>query len=166
MDIDHILAVFNRHEVRYLLIGGVHFLLRHKPMLTFDIDFWIDENTDNRRRCEKALIELRAEWGPTENNWGPVSELREGWLGSQPVFCLSSPSGAIDIFRSVSGLPSWQRSFDASVAGRTAAGTPYRGLSDEDMLACQLCLDPGERKTDRIRDLQRALSSRESSDPT
>ena len=166
MDIDHILAVFNRHEVRYLLIGGIHFLLRHKPVLTFDIDFWIEDNIDNRRRCENALIALRAEWGANENNWGPVSDLPGGWLGQQVVFCLSSPSGAIDIFRSVSGLSSWQRSFDASVEGRTAAGTPYRGLSDEDMLACPMSLDPQERKNDRIRDLRKALSIHESSDPT
>ncbi len=166
MDIDHILTVFNRREVRTLLIGGVHFLLRHKPVLTFDIDLWIEDDAGNRLRCEEALAELDAEWGPAEETWGPVAALPTGWLGRQTIYCLSSPHGAIDVFLSVAGLPSWQQSFTTSVSGQTAAGTVYRGLSDADMLACQLSLDPEDRKNDRIRDLKKALSARESSHPT
>jgi len=157
MDIDLILSVFNRHAVRYLLIGGVNFLLRHKPALTFDVDFWIKDDPDNLRRCEAALIELKAEWGPTEAEWKPVTSWPSGWLARQPVFCLSSPAGAIDIFRSVCGLPDWSASWTESVEGRTASGVEYRGLSDGDMLQCQLSLTPESRKDDRIRELRRAL---------
>ncbi len=166
MDIDHILTVLNRRGVHYLLIGGVNFLLRHKPVLTFDIDFWIEDDPGNCLRCEGALAELDAEWGPAEKTWGPVTALPTGWLSRQTIYCLSSPHGAIDIFRSVAGLPSWQQSFATSVSGQTAAGTVYRGLSDADMLACQLSLDPEDRKNDRIRDLKKVLSSRESSHPS
>jgi hypothetical protein len=166
MDIDHILAVFNRHEVRYLLMGGVHFLLRHKPVLTFDIDFWIEDDHDNRLRCARALTDLHAEWGQSEEAWGPVAGLPADWLGRQSIYCLSSPHGAIDIFRAVTGLASWRDSFAASVSGRTAGGTDYRGLSDEDMLKCQLSLDPEDQKIDRIRDLKKVLLSHEPSHPT
>jgi hypothetical protein len=165
MDIDHILAVFNRHEVRYLLIGGVHFLLRHKPVLTFDIDFWIDDDGDNRLRCERALTDLKAEWGQSEQTWGPVSSLPAGWLARQSVYCLSSPHGAIDIFRTICGLASWRDSFATSVSGQTAAGVAYRGLCDEDMLKCQLSLDPEDRKNDRIRDLKKVLLPHEPQPP-
>ena len=41
MHIDHILKVMNDSGVKYLVIGGVNFLLQHKPVLTFDIDLWI-----------------------------------------------------------------------------------------------------------------------------
>ena len=34
MNIDRILTELNHHGVRYLLIGGVNFMLRHKPVLT------------------------------------------------------------------------------------------------------------------------------------
>jgi hypothetical protein len=159
MDIDHILAVFKRHEVRYLLIGGVHFLLRHKPVLTFDIDFWIEDDKENRLRCERALVELHAEWGQSDETWGSVAGLPEDWLARQAIFCLSSPYGAIDIFRTVSGLASWRDSFDSSVSGQTAGGVNYQGLSDEDMLKCQLSLDPADQKVDRIRDLKKVLST-------
>ena len=158
MNIEHILAVFNRHEVRYLLIGGVNFLLRHKPVLTFDVDFWIEDSGTNRRRCEEALNQLNAEWGRTDSDWGPVANLAAGWLSQQSVFCLTSPCGAIDIFRSVQGLQDWEAAFATSVSGNTASGTAYTGLSDADMLACQLSIPLESRKNDRIQELQKAMS--------
>ena len=33
MNVDHILKTLNAHEVAYLLIGGMNFLLRHAPVL-------------------------------------------------------------------------------------------------------------------------------------
>jgi hypothetical protein len=157
MNVDHILSVMNRHEVRYLLIGGMNFLLRHKPVMTYDVDFWIEDTEPNRRVCEIALAELKAEWGATEEEWAAVSLMSPGWLNRQAVYCLGSPSGAIDIFRTVRGLPDWSDSYKTSIEGQTADGTAYRGLSDADMLKCQLCLEPESRKMDRIRDLQKAL---------
>ena len=161
MNVDHILAVFNRHKVRYLLIGGVNFLLRHKPVLTFDVDFWIEDNEANRHRCEESLSELSAEWGRTDADWGAVANLAPGWLSQQPIFCLTSPSGAIDIFRSVQGLSDWAAAFAVSISGTTASGTAYSGLSDADMLACQLSIPLELRKNDRIRELQKAMTTHE-----
>jgi len=161
MNIDHILAVFNRHEVRYLLIGGVNFLLRHKPVLTFDVDFWIEDTETNRGRCEESLNELKAEWGRTDSDWGPVANLAPGWLLQQPVFCLTSPYGAIDIFRSVQGLSDWATAFAVSVSGITASGTAYTGLSDADMLAGQLSIPLESRKMDRVRELRKAMTHHE-----
>lgn len=157
MNVDGILSVFNRHQVRYLLIGGMNFLLRHKPVTTYDVDFWIEDTDDNRRACESALAELGAEWGATEEEWESVNSKPAGWLNRQAVYCLSSPQGAIDIFRQVRGLAAWSASFENSVSGQTAAGTAYRGLSDRDMLKCQTCLEPESQKLDRIRELKETL---------
>jgi len=41
MDVDHILQTFATHAVDALLIGGMIFLLRHEPVLTYDVDLWI-----------------------------------------------------------------------------------------------------------------------------
>ena len=38
MNVDHILETLNGHQVVYLLIGGMNFLLRHTPVLTYDVD--------------------------------------------------------------------------------------------------------------------------------
>jgi len=88
MNVDHIFESFNRQGVDYLLIGGMNFLLCHQPILTFDVDLWINDTVDNRRRCEAALAALAAEWGRTNADWGPVAPKAAGWLDQQAVFCL------------------------------------------------------------------------------
>jgi hypothetical protein len=159
MNVDHILRTIADCGVEYLLIGGMNFLLRHEPVLTYDIDFWIHDTAENLDRCAAALQQLDAAWGTTEADWRPVAA-QPGWLARQEVFCLTSPSGAIDIFRSVKGLCSWTECAARAEAGRTAGGVPYRGLCDEDMLACQLALAPGERRQTRVEALRRAIDRR------
>jgi hypothetical protein len=157
VDVDRILAVMNRHHVSYLVFGGVNFMLRHAPVVTLDIDLWIEDVPENLARCQQALAELEAGWGPSESEWLPVAQLGPGWLGSQGVFCLMSPHGPIDVFRSVRGLPDWAVCRARAAAGKTAAGTAFLGLADEDMLRCQLALPPGQQKPDRIRILKQSL---------
>ena len=38
MNVDEILGSLNTEQVDYILIGGMNFLLRHIPELTFDVD--------------------------------------------------------------------------------------------------------------------------------
>ncbi len=160
MNVDKILDIFNRHQVSYLLLGGMNFLLRHAPIITYDVDLWIEDTDENRGRCENALAELSAEWGRTEHDWKPVASKPAGWLGQQPVFCLTSPDGAIDIFRYVKGLGDWPASFKTANCEQTAAGIAYFGLSDDDMLRCQYALDESQRKVDRIATLEAALKNK------
>ncbi|HEX5102858.1 MAG TPA: hypothetical protein VFV87_03555 [Pirellulaceae bacterium] len=157
MNVDHILSTFNQHQVEYLMIGGMHFLIRHAPLLTYDVDLWIEDSEANRAKAERALAALDAEWGTTDADWGPVAAKSVGWLDRQPIFCLNSPHGAIDIFRAVAGLTGWHSAAQYAISGTTAGGVPYRGLSDADMLQCQLALDPGQRKQDRIAILKQKL---------
>jgi hypothetical protein len=164
MDVDRILATMNDCQVEYLLIGGMNFLLRHEPVLTFDVDLWINDQEANRRCCERALTALDAEWGESDEDWGGVAARDSGWLDRQQVYCLNSPSGAIDIFRSVTGLPDWATSWARASMDATASGTAYWGLCDEDMLQCQLALEAPYRKLERIATLERVLRERSSDD--
>ncbi len=157
MNVDDILRAMNQQSCRYLLFGGMNFMLRHQPVLTYDVDLWIDDTAQNRRLCEQALIDLDAQWGATESTWGPVTQIPSDWLNTQQVFCLASSHGAIDIFRQVDGLPDWDVAYSRSLAEVTAAGTSYRGLSDQDMLQCQLALAEGLQKLERIRVLRQAV---------
>src|SRR5437867_4335608 len=97
MNIDRILQALADHQVDYLLIGGVNFLLHHAPELTFDVDLWVADTDDNLARLNRALQELGAEWGPTEEQWAPVPD-EPGWLKQQPLFCLTTQHGAVDVF--------------------------------------------------------------------
>jgi len=157
MNVDHILQTANTHGVDYLLIGGMNFLLRHSPILTFDVDLWIEDSQDNRARCEAFLAALSCEWGAGNDDWGPVRNRQAGWLLRQSIYCLTSPHGAIDIFRQVCGLSSWQECRQRAVNEATANGVSYFGLADQDMLLCQLALAESERKSDRIATLEKVL---------
>lgn len=157
MNVDSILSAMNRRGVEYLLIGGVNYMLRHRPVLTFDVDLWIEDVPENRQRCVQALVELDAEWGPTEQEWGPVTRLAGDWLSRQPVFSFLTKDGPLDVFRAVKGLESWSACAARARQEATPAGVAYRGLSDRDMLACQLALEEPLRKLDRIRHLETLL---------
>lgn len=158
MDIDHILKTVGDHQVDYILIGGVNFLLNHRPDLTFDVDLWIEDSGSNHDRTSSALHVLGAEWGKTEADWHPVGP-DSPWLQQQNVFCLTSRFGAIDIFREVRGLESkYSECKQRALRRKTASGVDYISLSDQDMLACQLALPPNERKPGRVDVLQRAIN--------
>ncbi len=122
-----------------------------------DIDLWIEDSSENRHRCELALVDLNAEWGETTETWGPVSQLPSGWLERQAVFCLTSPHAAVDIMRFVEGMSDWQLSRMNCSPEKTKLGTPYFGLSDNDMLQCQLALIENQRNAERVRYLQNIL---------
>jgi hypothetical protein len=154
IDFDHIFRTFNQFDVRYILIGGMNFSLRHREYTTYDVDLWIDDTEDNRAACERALAVLGAEWGLADSDWGPTRSKSPGWLAFQGVYALHTPHGSIDVFRDVKGLGDWQTSFANSIVETTTSGIPYRGLSDEDMLLCQLALDAHQQKIDRIQVLK------------
>jgi hypothetical protein len=154
MNVEAILKAFNDAKVRYMLIGGMNFFLRHEPVSTYDVDLWIDDETQNKGIAAKALVALKAEWGPTEKDWRPVSA-DASWMKGQGCFCLTSPSGAIDVFLSVEGLQNqFEECYGRAVRETTLGGTPYLALSDMDMLRCQEALPEQFRKLDRMRVLK------------
>ncbi len=57
-DFEDILDLFHRHEVRYLIVGGLAFIFHAKPRYTKDMDLWIDPESDNVRRANLALTEF------------------------------------------------------------------------------------------------------------
>jgi hypothetical protein len=157
MNPGRILSIFAQAKVNCLLIGGMNFYLRHRPVSTFDVDFWVCDDAANLQRVTTALVQLGAQWGATEDAWAPVP-LDTGWLTRQAVYCLTSPAGAIDIFRTVRGLASYEACKDRSLLSETSEGITYRSLSDADMLACQLALPEGERRLDRVAYLEKLLN--------
>ncbi len=157
MNVDKMLRALNEEQVDYLLIGGMNFLLQHLPELTFDVDIWVRDQAGNLDRLNRALGRLGAEWGPTEAAWAPVPQDWR-WLETQAVFCLTTQYGALDVFRDVLGLEGrYTECRTRSVPAQTASGIRFDGLCDEDMLACQEALPPGQRKLRRMEILRRAM---------
>ena len=57
-DFEDILDLFARHEVRYLIVGGLAFIFHAKPRYTKDMDLWIDSDVENVERANRALTEF------------------------------------------------------------------------------------------------------------
>lgn len=157
MNVDAILAAFNGHGADYILIGGMNFFLAHQPVTTFDVDLWIADSEANRRATHGALVELRAEvsWSSKGDDWRRLTnDDPADWLVRQSVHCLFSPHGPVDIFRHVPGLEVGYAVLRGECPIRkTPSGIPFRSLSDELMILCQLALPEPLRKLDRIRSL-------------
>ena len=160
MNIDPVLAALNKHKVAYLLIGGVNFQLRHKPIMTYDIDFWIEDRKENLVRCEKAMVDLNAEWGKSQEEWGPVANQKPGWLTEPHEICLTSPYCPINVYKSRKGVDSWAGANARGYDGETPGGVKFRGMGDEDTLNDQYALDEVDRRIERICLLEELLGKK------
>lgn len=54
-----VFASLNRHDVRYVVIGGIAAVLHGVPRATFDLDLLIDASLDNAQRLIAALLDAR-----------------------------------------------------------------------------------------------------------
>jgi hypothetical protein len=57
-DFEDILELLDKHQVRYLIIGGLAFIYHAKPRYTKDMDLWIDPAPDNVKCANAALTEF------------------------------------------------------------------------------------------------------------
>jgi hypothetical protein len=98
-DFEDILRLFANHDVRYLIVGGFAFTFHAKPRHTKDIDLWVDAESENVGRVNRALAEFGS---PSLINPDDPDEILQ--LGSDP--------NRIDILRSVVDLDfdhAWNR---------------------------------------------------------
>jgi len=54
-----VFACFQKHDVRYLVIGGVAAVLYGVPRATFDLDILIEATRENAQRLLDALLEAK-----------------------------------------------------------------------------------------------------------
>ena len=54
-----VFASFQRHDVKYLVIGGIASVLYGVPRATFDLDILIEATPNNAQRLLDALLEAR-----------------------------------------------------------------------------------------------------------
>lgn len=157
LDYERVFRVMNQRGVEFLLIGGLNYYLLHRPVSTQDIDLFINDNVENRSKCELALADLGAQWGRTDDDWEPVDRKTPGWLNSQGVYCLLTTAGPVDIFRSLAGVESYVRALADCKELIVGTGTAVRLIGPKDLLACQLALPEQARRQDRVNHLREVL---------
>ena len=132
-DFEDILDLFARHEVRYLIVGGLAFIFHAKPGYTKDIDLWIDSERENVERANRALTEF----GSPE-----LLSLED----PNEVLQLGVPPNRIDLLRDVVALSfaeAWPRRIESHY-GRA----PANWIDLESLLAIKSAIDHPRHQED------------------
>lgn len=109
-DFEDLLEIFERFDVRYLVVGGLAFIFHAKPRYTKDMDLWIDPDPGNVSRANQALVAFGSPYLLDVNNADEILQ-----LGVAP--------NRIDLLRAPEGPTfedAWQRRVDG-VYGRATA---------------------------------------------
>ena len=90
-DFEDILSIMHKHEVKYLIIGGLAFIYHAKPRYTKDIDIWAESTAANIERANAALQEFGS---PYILEFGKENE----------VVQIGVPPNRIDLLQNIEGV--------------------------------------------------------------
>lgn len=94
-EILNVFRLFNKHEVAHILVGGFAVNFHGHSRYTADLDIWIDDTANNRKRLSNALTELYGYEIPGVE----TMQFIPGWSS------ISLPSGfPLDILADMKGL--------------------------------------------------------------
>lgn len=107
-DPERILKTLNRHDVRYVIIGGLAAVVLGAPIVTNDVDICYERTNENMARLVEALQELNATLrvAKVDEELPFVFEART--LAAGDSFTFTTDAGALDIL----GTPRGTSGFD------------------------------------------------------
>ncbi|MFC2158206.1 DUF6036 family nucleotidyltransferase [Acidobacteriota bacterium] len=94
-DFREFIALLNRHDVRYLIIGGFAYSFYAEPRYTKDIDILIDISPENAERLMKALKDF---------GFADTALSQKDFLEPGQVIQLGVAPVRIDILTSIKGI--------------------------------------------------------------
>ncbi|MFT7620819.1 MAG: hypothetical protein ACI97A_004477 [Planctomycetota bacterium] len=106
-DFKELLALFNKHDVDFLVVGGYALAFHGAPRFTGDIDLLVRPEIDNAKRIVLALEEF---------GFGSIGLNETDFTKPDHVIQLGKPPVRIDILTSISGL-TWEQASKNRVAG-------------------------------------------------
>ena len=101
-----LVAALARHEVRYVLIGGLAAVSLGSPVVTGDLDLCYDRRSDNLERLAAALRELHASLRGAPDGLPFLVDART--LEAGDAFTFRTDLGALDVI----GTPAGTRGYD------------------------------------------------------
>jgi len=106
-DFRELLALFNAHKVKYVIVGGYALAFHGAPRATGDIDLFIEPNAHNAKRILTVL---------TEFGFGSLGLVQKDFENPGNVIQLGVPPVRVDILTSLTGV-SWQEAYKGRVKG-------------------------------------------------
>jgi hypothetical protein len=96
-DILEFLRLLERHEIRYVIVGGEAVIFYGYPRFTGDIDFFFGRDTENIERLFRCLLEF---WNGNIPAVKEADELREEGL----VLQFGRPPHRLDLLNKIDGI--------------------------------------------------------------
>jgi len=94
-DFKEFIALLNKNNVKYLVVGGYALAFHGYPRYTKDIDFWVWVDKKNAENITKTLKDF---------GFSSLDLKEEDFLSTGYVVQLGQPPNRIDILTSVTGL--------------------------------------------------------------
>ncbi len=113
-DFEEFFALLNKHEVRYLVVGGYAFAIHARPRFTDDLDIFLLVEEENANRALQALREF---------GFADLSLSAEDLLEPGQVVQIGNPPLRIDLLTSIDGVEfaeAWERRVTATYGVQTA----------------------------------------------
>ncbi len=144
-DFEDMLAMLEKHGVRYLVIGGVAFVFHVKPRYTKELDVWVAADAANIARVNKAL----AEFGSPH-----VLDLN----ACEQILQVGLPPNRVDLLTHVEG-PAFDDAWNGRIRSRYGR-TPVNWIGLDDLAAVKSRI-PVARHQQDVLDLKRVKAMRQ-----
>lgn len=113
-----ILEALHRHQVDFVLVGGLAAVAHGSPLATNDVDITPSRRSESLEGLAKALRELQARLRVDGDPEGVEFPIDAGFLGAQPLMLnLVTVAGDLDLTFAPSGFPG---GFDSLLPGSIA----------------------------------------------
>ena len=129
MSKDHreILEAFNKHGVKYLVVGGFAFGAYSEPRSTKDIDLWVRTDAENAKAVFAALAEFGA----------PIAGMSAADFMDGKVFYFGQAPNRIDILQEIDGV-TFEEAWTNRVEGTIDGQVPSQIISRADLIRNKL----------------------------
>jgi len=122
-DFKELLALFNAHDVAYLIVGGYALAYHGAPRYTGDMDIFVRPDPENAQRVLAAL---------TEFGFGSAGLTVEDFVNPDKIVQLGVAPVRVDIMTSLTGV-SWAEALSGKITG-TYGGVPVHYIGREQFI--------------------------------
>jgi hypothetical protein len=157
-DPDALLEVLHRHDVRYVLIGGLAAALRGSATPTFDVDITPAAGAGNLARLSAALADLDARIRVDGIPEGLPFAHDAASLAQMSMLNLVTKFGDLDVAFDPAGIADYSQ-WESGAASVTVLGVPVQVASLDDIIRSK---EAAGRDKDRLQlPMLRALQQRQ-----
>jgi hypothetical protein len=126
-DLRELLSAFDKHEVKYLIVGGYAFGVHAEPRATKDLDIFIRTDGENSNAVFQALVAYGA----------PLGDLTPADFQDGSTFQIGQAPTRIDILQRIDGIAfdeAWKNRIEGLIDGEIKAAV----ISRDDLIRNKL----------------------------